>query len=66
MEAAIDASLKRAGIKPEYAEEARTILRGAVEVDDKSGQIRTKNAPNVVSGQTVDWFVSQLRTMRPH
>lgn len=67
VEAAIDASLRRAGIKPECAEDARAILRGAVEVDDKSGEVRTKTAPNVVPGQNVDQFiVGQLRTMRPH
>lgn len=66
LEGAIEAGLQRAGIKPECLEDARSILRGALEVGE-SGDVLTKTAPNVVSGQTVDWFVvSQLRTMRPH
>jgi hypothetical protein len=66
LEAAIDAGLRRSGVKPECLEDARTILRGALEVNEK-GEVVTKTAPNVIPGQSVEWFtVSQLRTMRPH
>lgn len=66
LEAAIDAGLRRSGVKPECLEDARTILRGALEVNEK-GEVVTKTAPNVVPGQSVEFFtVSQLRQMRPH
>lgn len=66
LEAAIDAGLRRSGVKPECLEDARTILRGALEVNEK-GEVVTKTAPNVIPGQSVEFFtVSQLRQMRPH
>ncbi len=66
LEAAIDAGLRRSGVKPECLEDARAILRGALEVNEK-GEVVTKTAPNVIPGQSVEFFtVSQLRQMRPH
>ncbi|MCC6230046.1 MAG: hypothetical protein IT432_12580 [Phycisphaerales bacterium] len=66
MDAEIRSAVTKAGIFAQSTDDATAILRGVLEVTDK-GEVRTKAAPNVVPGQTVEQFIAgQLKTMRPH
>lgn len=66
MDAEIRSAVTKAGIFAQSTDDATTILRSVLEVTDK-GEVRTKAAPNVVPGQTVEQFIAgQLKTMRPH
>lgn len=66
IESAINTALSRSGMNPEHHADAASIIRGAVEVNDK-GQVVTKAADGVVSGQTPEQFIaSQLRSQRAH
>ncbi len=67
IEAGITQALGTCGLIPENNEDAANLIRPLLTVDPKTGQIVTKEAPNVIAGMSVDQHIhAVLKAQRPH